>query len=110
TLNLPDYLEVSTWLPVFAVLASAFSVAYSLRLIVQVFFGPKATDLPREPHEPPRWMLVPSAILVMLCLLIGIMPQAVIGPILASAAQAILGPALPDYSLAIWHGFNLPLT
>jgi len=110
TLNLPDYLEVSTWLPVFAVLASAFSVAYSLRLIVQVFFGPKATDLPREPHEPPRWMLVPSAILVMLCLLIGMMPQTVIGPILASAAQAILGPALPDYSLAIWHGFNLPLT
>ncbi len=110
TLNLPDFLEVSTWLPVFAVLASAFSVAYSLRLIVQVFFGPKATDLPSEPHEPPRWMLVPSGILVLLCLMIGIMPQTVIGPVLSSAAHAILGPSLPEYSLAIWHGFNLPLT
>lgn len=110
TLNLPDYLEVSTWVPVVAVLASAFSVAYSLRLVKQVFFGPKATDLPSEPHEPPKWMLVPIAILVLLCLLIGIMPQAVIGPVLASAARAILGPTLPGYSLAIWHGFNLPLT
>ncbi|MGO1766806.1 MAG: proton-conducting transporter transmembrane domain-containing protein, partial [Advenella sp.] len=110
TLTLPDYLEVSSWLPVFAVLASAFSVAYSLRLILQVFFGPVATDLPSQPHEPPRWMLVPSGILVLLCLLIGIMPQTVIGPVLDSAAHSILGPTLPEYSLAIWHGFNLPLT
>ncbi|MGH8813257.1 MAG: proton-conducting transporter membrane subunit, partial [Advenella sp.] len=110
TLNLPDYLEVSRWLPVFAVLASAFSVAYSLRLIMQVFFGPKATDLPSEPHEPPLWMLVPSGILVLTCLLIGIMPQTIIGPVLDSAAHSILGPTLPQYSLAIWHGVNLPLT
>ncbi|MGX9936637.1 monovalent cation/H+ antiporter subunit A [Advenella kashmirensis] len=110
TLNLPDYLEVSHWLPVFAVLASAFSVAYSLRLIMQVFFGPKATDLPSEPHEPPLWMLVPSGILVLTCLLIGVMPQTIIGPVLDSAAHSILGSTLPQYSLAIWHGFNLPLT
>ncbi len=108
-LNIPDFLEVATWLPVFAVLASAFSVAYSLRLIVQVFFGPKATDLPSEPHEPPRWMLVPSAILVLLCLLIGIMPNTFIGPVLSAAAHSILGIKLPEYSLALWHGFNLPL-
>jgi len=110
TLNLPDYLEVSRWLPVFAVLASAFSVAYSLRLIMQVFFGPRAADLPSEPHEPPLWMLVPSGILVLICLLIGIMPQAIIGPVLDAAAHSILGQTLPQYSLAIWHGFNLPLT
>lgn len=78
TLNLPDYLEVSRWLPVFAVLASAFSVAYSLRLIMQSFLA-QATDLPSEPHEPPLWMLVPSGILVLTCLLIGIMPQTIIG-------------------------------
>lgn len=109
TLNLPDYFEVSRLLPVLAVLASAFSVAYSLRLIAKVFFGPPATELPQQAHEPPIWMLVPSAILVLLCLLIGIMPQTFIGPVLASAAHAILGASLPAYSLAIWHGFNLPL-
>ena len=70
---------------------------------------PPATELPQQAHEPPIWMLVPSAILVLLCLLIGIMPQTFIGPVLASAAHAILGTSLPAYSLAIWHGFNLPL-
>lgn len=41
------------WLPSLAVLASSFSVAYSLRFIIQVFFGKPATDLPRKPHDPP---------------------------------------------------------
>ena len=34
-------------LPLAATVAGAFSVAYSLRFILQVFFGPPATDLPR---------------------------------------------------------------
>ena len=48
--------------PIVAVLASAFSVAYSLRFIHGVFFGPPPADLPREPHEPPRWMRVPDRV------------------------------------------------
>lgn len=43
----------SSWdyvIPLVAVIASAFSVAYSLRFIMQVFFGPCQT-LPREPHR-----------------------------------------------------------
>src|SRR5690606_39858807 len=39
--------------PYAATIASAFAVAYSLRFIHAVFFGPKPVDLPREPHEPP---------------------------------------------------------
>src|SRR5690606_34749513 len=31
------------------------------------------------------------------------------GPLLATAAQPIVGGALPEYSLAVWHGFNTPL-
>ena len=58
-------------LPLAATVAGAFSVAYSLRFILQVFFGPPATDLPRAPHEPPRWMLS-SALLVFMCLLVGV--------------------------------------
>lgn len=96
-------------LPIAAVIASSFSVAYSLRFIVQVFFGPPATDLPRAPHEPPRWMLLPSAILVLTCLVVGIFPGPTVGPILHLALVSILGDATPQYSLAIWHGFNLPL-
>src|SRR5690554_3817849 len=52
-------------LPLLAVVASAFSVAYSLRFVSEVFFGPEATDLPRAPHEPPLMMLIPSAVLVL---------------------------------------------
>ncbi len=29
--------------------------------------------------------------------------------VLAAAARAVVGGILPEYSLAVWHGFNLPL-
>ena len=96
-------------LPLAATVTGAFSVAYSLRFILQVFFGPPATDLPRAPHEPPRWMLFPSALLVFMCLLVGVFPAYTVGPFLATAAQSILGADMPEYSLAVWHGVNLPL-
>jgi len=97
-------------LPIAATLAGAFSVAYSLRFIAQVFFGPPATDLPRAPHEPPRFMLVPSGLLVFICLIVGILPAYTLGPLLTVAARSILGEGnLPEYSLSLWHGFNLPL-
>ncbi|WP_028355915.1 monovalent cation/H+ antiporter subunit A [Bordetella petrii] len=96
-------------LPAMAVLASAFSVAYSLRFILQVFFGPPAQDLPRAPHEPPRWMLVPSGLLVLCCLVVGVIPGITVGPFLDTAAYSILGDGMPSYSLAVWHGLNLPL-
>ena len=44
-------------LPALATLWGIFSVAYSVRFIHQVFFGPPAKDLPRPPHEPTRGML-----------------------------------------------------
>lgn len=96
-------------LPLMATIAGAFSVTYSLRFILQVFFGPPATDLPRAPHEPPRFMLVPSGLLVALCLVIGVLPGVTVGPVLHIAARSILGADMPEFSLAVWHGFNLPL-
>src|SRR5690625_77958 len=97
-------------LPALAVLAGAFSVAYSLRLVMQVFFGPlKTYELPKEPHEPPMLMLVPSAILVILCLLIGVFPNQTVKPFLQQTVASILGAQTPSYSIAIWHGFNYPL-
>ena len=96
-------------LPVLAVVASAFSVAYSLRFISEVFFGPEAKDLPRAPHEPPLMMLIPSAVLVISCLIVGVLPAVIPGPFLHTAVESLLGSATPDYSLSVWHGFNLPL-
>nr|WP_245542162.1 proton-conducting transporter membrane subunit [Rubellimicrobium thermophilum] len=103
---LPFLLDI---LPLAAVVASAFSVAYSLRLIHGAFFGPLPSDLPRTPHEPPSWMRFPVEILVLICIVVGILPAATVGPALALAAGSILGPDLPYYSLSIWHGLNLPL-
>ncbi|WP_397452294.1 monovalent cation/H+ antiporter subunit A [Pseudomonas sp. NA-150] len=96
-------------LPVIATIAGTFSVAYSLRFTVDVFFGPKATDLPHTPHEPPRWMRFPVELLVLICLLVGIFPAHSVGPLLATAARPVVGGTLPEYSLAIWHGWNAPM-
>ncbi|MDB5371467.1 MAG: monovalent cation/H+ antiporter subunit [Belnapia sp.] len=96
-------------LPFAALLASAFSVTYSLRFIHGAFFGPDPTDLPRKPHEPATWMRFPVEILVLTCIMVGVLPAATVGPFLDIAARSVLGAATPVYSLAVWHGFNLPL-
>ena len=96
--------------PYVAVLAGAFSAAYSLRFILKVFFGPPATDLPHAPHEPPLPMRLPVAVLVAICLAVGIFPQQVLGTLLETASLAVAGPELPHYSLKIWHGFTPALT
>src|SRR5690606_28914284 len=72
-------------------------------------FGPPPADLPREPHEPAHWMRFPVEILVVTCLVVGIVPAATVGPYLRTAAQSVLGPATPAYSLTLWHGINAPL-
>lgn len=96
--------------PAVATLASIFAVTYSLRFIHDVFFNGEPHSLPKyPPHEPPRYMRVPVEILVFLCLFVGIFPNFAVSSLLASAASASLGGSLPDYSLAIWHGFNAPL-
>lgn len=101
--------SLDSFAPYVAVLAGAFSAAYSLRFIVTVFFGPPATDLPQEPHEPPLLMRLPVAILVAICLAVGMFPQQVLGTWLQTASMAVVGPELPHFSLKIWHGVSPPL-
>ena len=96
------------WMPLAAITMGIFSVAYSLRFIY-VFFGKPATDLPRTPHEPPRWMRFPVEVLVVFCLVVGVIPGLSIGPLLHNAVESVLGEQTPYYSLALWHGFNVPL-
>jgi len=102
-----------TWLddalPYLATLASIFAVAYSVRFIATVFFGPVATDLPKTPHEPSPWMRLPVELLVFVCLAVGVLPGITLGPVLNDAAQAVVGPGLPYHDIAIWHGLTWPL-
>jgi multicomponent K+:H+ antiporter subunit A len=96
-------------LPYVATLWGVFSVAYSMRLIHSVFFGPVASGLPRTPREPPRWMRFPAELLAFACLVVGILPALTIGPILEASVGSVLGAETPGYSLAVWHGLSLPL-
>ena len=54
-------------------------------------------------------MRFPVELLVVVCLVVGIFPVITIGPFLHTAVVAVLGLDSPAYSLALWHGFTLPL-
>ncbi len=99
-----------SWLiPTLATVAAILSVAYSARFIHDVFFNGQPVGLDKVPHEPPRYMRVPMEVLVALCIGVGMFPQWLVGDLLQTAAVAALQQQPPAYSLAIWHGLNLPL-
>lgn len=95
--------------PLGSTLAAVFAVAYSIRMLLGVFWGKPAEDLPRSPHEPPLGMTLSPGFLMAVCVLVGIFPAFFAGPLVNAGAGAILGPAMPDYHMAVWHGFNMAL-
>ena len=62
----------------------------------------------RTTRDEPR-NVATRALLVLACLLVGILPEQTVGPLLRMAGRSILGADLPAYSLALWHGWTLPL-
>jgi multicomponent K+:H+ antiporter subunit A len=95
--------------PFVVVAGAALTVAYSLRLIHDVFFNGEPKDLPKHPHEPPRWMKVPVEVLVAVCVLVGLLPGLTVAVFVSAAGTAVFGGTLPPHSIAVFHGFNLPL-
>jgi multicomponent K+:H+ antiporter subunit A len=96
--------------PLVATFAGICSVAYSARFVHDVFFNGPPKDLPNpHPHEPPLFMKLPVAVLVVICLTVGVLPALTFGPIVSIAAAAVLHAPPPEHHLAIWHGLNLPL-
>jgi multicomponent K+:H+ antiporter subunit A len=96
--------------PLAATFGGVCSVAYSLRFIHDVFFNGQPRNLPNpHPHEPPPLMKAPVALLVVVCVVVGVAPALTFGPLVHVAASAMLGAPPPQYHLSIWHGFNLPL-
>jgi multicomponent K+:H+ antiporter subunit A len=89
-----------------AVVATALSVIYSLRFLGAVFFGQTSDSMPKRPHEPPIWMVIPIGLLSLVCVVVGILPAATIGPYLHRAAASVLGNDTPEFTLALWHGFT----
>jgi len=109
TLHLTAVGSAAWLLPVAANLAGILAVAYSARFIRDVFFTGEPVSLPiYPPHEAPRYMILPVAVLVGQCLVVGVYPTLTVAPFLALASTDVLGKPLPVYNLAIWHGFNVP--
>ncbi|MGD9615538.1 MAG: monovalent cation/H+ antiporter subunit A [Alphaproteobacteria bacterium] len=106
TISIHDNSLVDQALPYIVTVASMFTVAYSFRFIRDVFFGPPPVDLPHTPHEPPFLMRFPAGLLVLACLVIGIAPAVTVRPILDIAVHSVLNTVIPQYSLAVWHGFT----
>ena len=102
---------VWVWLvPALVTLAGVFSVAYSLRFVHDTYFNGELGDVPnKHPHEPPLGMKLPAMLLVTMCIVVGLLPAITFGPLVHVAATAMVGQPLPEYHLALWHGFNLPL-
>ncbi|MBI6628655.1 monovalent cation/H+ antiporter subunit A [Pontibaca salina] len=97
----------SPWLLMAVVTFGAlFSAAYSFRYIAHVFLGPVRRDYPIKPHDPNFGMWVSPAILVVLVVAIGLFPMAIAGDLVAVAAGAVTGQALPPYELKLWHGVS----
>ncbi|WP_372707585.1 monovalent cation/H+ antiporter subunit A [Brevundimonas sp.] len=90
--------------PVLATLGATLSVAYSLRYIVHVYFGPRRDDYPKTPHDPGIGLWGPPAVLAALVVVIGLAPALVAGPLVNRVAGAVTNGALPYVELALWHG------
>jgi multicomponent K+:H+ antiporter subunit A len=103
--------EQSWAIAVVATLAGLASMAYSLRLAHDTFAGKTPRDLPAgaHPHEPPWGMKLPVLLLVAVCIAVGLAPHGLAGPLVREVASAVLGRPAPEFHLALWHGFNLPL-
>lgn len=109
TLSVSAISPLAWVIPVLATLAGVFSVAYSTRFIHDVFFNGEPIDLPKKPHEPPRYMKIPVVLLVVACIAVGVFPAYTVAELLHVMVAGTLQAPPPDYSLAIWHGFNTPL-
>ena len=90
--------------PLVATVAAMFSVAYSFRYLVHVFFARRHERYAKSLKDPSAGLWLPPLVLVAIVVLIGLFPAALAGPLVATAAAAVVGGPLPEYELALWHG------
>jgi len=98
------------WLvPAIVTGAALLSVTYSFRFAIGTFFGKRPETFPHPPHEPPNGMRLPVGLLVGICVAVGFFPVVIAQPLVTLAGTAVAGQELPEFHLALWHGFNTPL-
>ena len=100
------FIEQDWVVPVIVTVGGLLSMAYSVRLVIDTFFG-EVGDTPAKPHDPPFGMWLPVALLVAVCVVVGVYPS-IAEPIVNAAALATIGGVMPEgyEHLSLWHGFN----
>ncbi|MFC7705305.1 monovalent cation/H+ antiporter subunit A [Plastorhodobacter daqingensis] len=101
---LEEAAHTDVWVGIFATIGALFSVAYSFRFIGHTFLGPKRHDYPGHPHDPGFGLWAAPAFLAVLVIGIGILPQTLVGGLVATTSGAVIQGELPYYSLQLWHG------
>lgn len=91
-----------SWLPWVVLLASAFSVAYTLRLL-RPFWGKVPSHM--QAHDPPKLMLLSPYVLLLVCIVLGWQPQWAT-PLITPAITALVGNPSPLPTLHAFHGWN----
>jgi len=89
------------------VLTNAVMVVVAGAVALRCFFGP-LRPTPREPRDPSVMMWGGPALLALLGVLFGILPELAGNTVVAAAAEAAAGAPVP-YSLALWHGLSVML-
>ena len=91
-----------------AFVGNLIMLALAFKVGVAPYWGKKAENLPKKPHEAPVSMWIGPMILAVLGLVFGLFPQLVAGSLVAPAVSAIEGQKV-ELTLKLWHGINLPL-
>jgi len=90
---------------VLATLGALLSVAYSFRFLAHGFLGPVRDDYPHKPHDPGFGLWAAPALLAVLVVLVGIMPNVMIGWLLDPAATATTSETVVT-NIYHWHGLD----
>ena len=93
---------------ILATIGALFSVAYALRFVVQVFLGRTRDDYPHHPHDPGLGLWGGPALLAVLVVLIGVMPNTMAGWLVDASASAVTN-APQASEIMLWHGVNAAL-
>ncbi len=87
---------------------SLFSVAYSLRYILHIYFG-KSPRLTQEIKDPKLGLILPSLLLAVMIPLIGVFPEQFASGFVRMASGVHIMSQLPSFKISLWHGFTLAL-
>lgn len=99
-------------IPVVAFIASVFTFVYSLLIFTRTFMGKAKYDqLPKQPHEAPIGMLISPAILAVLVIVLGFIPNLLSNTLIRPAVEAIYptlveGGQAVEVDLYFWHGIT----